>query len=413
MRVVFFFDMTGRPQNTSQWEAGSSRSWCTGLAICHAQSCHCTRRVENSRGPPRFSQCSAVSAMRFQKNPGATMVAGASGLQFFLLYDDDDGEPTSSIFSAWSHGCPSPLPGHDWRGGLERLKWTTGNQHIAHYVSGRSTQRMRIRVGCLVNWVSLASVRALKIDWPMVCMYDAEVFALYIAFAVRAGGTIWVEDPELFCLSLLVISFFPSHVRFCHISLAFQEYPHYDFPRTFQGLFLSPIWADPPLPRGIHRLIYLWPYGFWIHLGPVNIGCNMLQSIYPLLRKQLFIWHSLRTPLLTIGIPLSFSQTEPNSNCEISGLNHHFCIYIFVGSIPFFCWLNHNFLLHKIQFSARFSDLEVLAMMNVVTGVFVESALGSAREDQKHWPKMGEPYDYDICVDNVSIKIWIDWNSLD
>jgi hypothetical protein len=26
MRVVFFFDMTGRPQNTSQWEAGSSRS---------------------------------------------------------------------------------------------------------------------------------------------------------------------------------------------------------------------------------------------------------------------------------------------------------------------------------------------------------------------------------------------------
>lgn len=48
---------------------------------------------------------------------------------------------------------------------------------------------MRIRVGCLVNWVSLASVRALKIDGPMVCMYDAEVFALYIAFAVRAGGT--------------------------------------------------------------------------------------------------------------------------------------------------------------------------------------------------------------------------------
>lgn len=38
--------------------------------------------------------------MRFQKNPGATMVASASGLQFFLLYDDDDGELTSSIFSA-------------------------------------------------------------------------------------------------------------------------------------------------------------------------------------------------------------------------------------------------------------------------------------------------------------------------
>ena len=56
--------------------------------------------MENSRGSPRFSQCSAVSAMRFQKNPGATMVASASGLQFFLLYDDDDGEPTSSIFSA-------------------------------------------------------------------------------------------------------------------------------------------------------------------------------------------------------------------------------------------------------------------------------------------------------------------------
>lgn len=236
----------------------------------------------------------------------------------------------------------------------------------------------------------------LKIDGPMVCMYDAEVFALYIAFAVRAGGTgtIWVEDPELFCLSLLVISFFPSHVRFYHISLAFQEYPHYDFPRTFQGLFLSPIWTDPPLGTARDSPPDFRPYGFWIHLGPVNIGCHMLQSIYPLLRKQLFIWHSLRNPLLTIGIPLSFSQTEPHSYCEISGLNH-------------------NFLLHKIQFSARFSDLEVLAMMNVVTGVFVESALGSAREDQKHWPKMGEPYDYDICVDNVSIKIWIDWNSLD
>ena len=38
------------------------------------------------------------------------------------------------------------------------------------------------------------------------------------------------------------------------------------------------------------------------------------------------------------------------------------------------------------------SDVEVLAMMNVVTGVFVESALGSAREEQRNG-LMGEPYD--------------------
>ena len=59
-----------------------------------------------------------------------------------------------------------------------------------------------------------------------------------------------------------------------------------------------------------------------------------------------------------------------------------------------------------------FRGMEVLAMMNVVTGVFVESALGSAREDgmdaMDPWTH-GGAYDYDIWC----ICWWIDKFSFD
>ena len=202
-RFDVFFDITGslKPQPSGR----RSRSWCTGSAICRAQSCHCTRLAVESAFQ-RFSWWLFRPEV-LRKNVFPLWTSGWWLLVLVLDFNFSFSiyyyiyiywrrwltvNPIDKYFLAWTaqskfsmeldgHGYPSPSPslspqGHDWRCGLERLEWTTGNQHLTHYGSGRSTQRMIYRIP----------------DGMVRLRFSAEprfeVFALYIAFAVRSGA---------------------------------------------------------------------------------------------------------------------------------------------------------------------------------------------------------------------------------